>query len=109
MRWFAAAEGYSWAWFLTYSSRDQPANLSPAEAEAKLELFRHYGEELGRLMGAAAGLNADEWAWWGLKSYSRYLPAGTADPEHPTGCATKTCCQSWNRSARSFVATGSDL
>lgn len=80
VRQFAAAEGYGRAWFLTYCSRDQPANLSPAEAEAKLQLFRHYGEQLGRLMGAAAGLNADAWAWWGLKSYSRYQPPGSNDP-----------------------------
>ena len=83
VRQFAAAAGYGRSWYLTYCSRNQPANLSAAEAEAKLELFRLYGEELGRLMGAAAGLNADEWAWWGLKSYSRYQPPGSADQSTP--------------------------
>ena len=79
VRQFAAAAGYGRSWYLTYCSRNQPANLSAAEAEAKLELFHLYGEELGRLMGAAAGLNADEWAWWGLKSYARCLPPGSSD------------------------------
>ena len=34
-------------------------------------------------MGASAGLHAEEWAWWGLKSYSRELAPGSSDVPLP--------------------------
>jgi hypothetical protein len=76
VRSFAAAAGYGRSWCLTYCSREQPANLTESTAAAKHQLFSAYGEELGRLLGAGAGINAEEWAWWGLKSYVRSLPPG---------------------------------
>lgn len=78
---FAAEAGYGRCWCLTYCSREQPANLSAEAAAPKRLLFQSYGEELGRLLGAGAGINADEWAWWGLKSYARSLPPGSADDD----------------------------
>ncbi len=82
VRSFAAAAGYGRSWCLTYCSREQPANLSPEAAGPKRQLFQRYGEELGRLLGGDPGINAEEWTWWGHKSYARDLPPGSSDDDN---------------------------
>ena len=83
VRSFATSEGYARAWFLTYSSRRCDDNLPLMIANKKEQLFKAYGEELGRLMGKKSAFNLEEWNWWGRKSYARCLQSGQPDLDEP--------------------------
>jgi LmbE family N-acetylglucosaminyl deacetylase len=56
--------GYSWAWWVSYDSRDRPANVSGFDYDAKRLLFAAYGKTTG-------GVNETEWGWWGARRYQR--------------------------------------
>lgn len=91
VRSFAAQAGYARSWYLTYCSRNRPDNLSSEEAAAKFKLFTAYGEALGALQGggSSAGVSkaiAEEWEWWGSKSYSRWMPPESVDSPNPDAC-----------------------
>lgn len=65
-------------WFLTYCSRSLDPNLGEDDLALKRQVLFSYGQELERLNfpGAVSAVQ-QEWEWWGNKSYSRLVRAGS--------------------------------
>jgi hypothetical protein len=66
---FAAAAGLNRLWWVSYDTKNRPANLTGYALDIKLFPIRLYGWATDDLMGVQP--NAQEWTWWGDRSYAR--------------------------------------
>lgn len=64
-------------WFVTYSTKDRPANLLQRERANKASVFWAYAQVVVPLCGADLPLS--EWCDWGAKNYGRRVLAGGED------------------------------
>ena len=109
---FAAADGLPRRLWVSYDVANRPANLPAGPGlDAKNYMWRQYGWAT-----VYGGPNEQEWAWWGARSYSRWVPGDLPDalppwplpPGHFYGSTTSTdpACHSGRNPADRPVITG---
>ena len=66
---FAGADGLNRLWWVSYDTRNRPANLAGYPLDVKYFLTRLYGWTVADRTGTPP--SDQEWAWWGQRSYAR--------------------------------------
>jgi hypothetical protein len=75
----AGADQFNRVWFVTYSTKDRPANLTGELLERKERLWEAYKRHVEAM--ADAEFLGSEWESWGAKNYYRRVLAGEEDGE----------------------------